>query len=304
MLKPSDLRGFLAGLLIVAAIASVVVLRVTGRGRVPASPTSAASSNPARDGAAAGGDCAPAGWQEASAANGASLSNLAWSPFGQPETGWATYAPLVSREIGVTCAPDSPGFAQAYARWQAQMKLAADGVFKPAEFDLIRNALALRRPFVQATARGICPAAPEASTLATARPDEVFGGKVVQLRPGALAAYRRMVDAARRDGLAERAPLLAIVSGFRGAAEEAARCADASCNTLTRAHCSAHRTGLAVDLYLQPAPGEDPTSTAEANRRHMAETPEYRWLVANAPAYGFLPYAYEPWHWEWTGEAP
>ena len=34
----------------------------------------------------------------------------------------------------------------------------------------------------------------------------------------------------------------------------------------------------------------------------MAQTTEYRWLVANAVTYGFLPSAYEPWHWEWTGE--
>jgi LAS superfamily LD-carboxypeptidase LdcB len=36
----------------------------------------------------------------------------------------------------------------------------------------------------------------------------------------------------------------------------------------------------------------------------MAQTAEYRWLVANAANYGFLPYSYEPWHWEWTGEQP
>jgi LAS superfamily LD-carboxypeptidase LdcB len=36
----------------------------------------------------------------------------------------------------------------------------------------------------------------------------------------------------------------------------------------------------------------------------MARSLEYRWLVANADRFGFLPYAYEPWHWEWAGEAP
>jgi hypothetical protein len=113
-----------------------------------------------------------------------------------------------------------------------------------------------------------------------------------------------MVAAARADGVAGRPPLLALVSGFRGPGEEAQRCADGGCNTLTRAHCSAHRTGLALDLYLDPAPGADPASTAEDNRRHMAQTPEYRWLVANAARFGFLPYPYEPWHWEWTGEPP
>jgi LAS superfamily LD-carboxypeptidase LdcB len=30
----------------------------------------------------------------------------------------------------------------------------------------------------------------------------------------------------------------------------------------------------------------------------------FRWLVANAYRHGFVNYAFEPWHWEWTGEAP
>ena len=36
----------------------------------------------------------------------------------------------------------------------------------------------------------------------------------------------------------------------------------------------------------------------------MSRTPAYRWLVANADRFGFVPYPFEPWHWEWTGEAP
>ena len=95
-----------------------------------------------------------------------------------------------------------------------------------------------------------------------------------------------------------------LISGYRSPTDESDRCADETCNTLTRARCSAHRTGLAIDLYLEPAPGRDPVSSEDDNRRHMAGTLEYRWLVANAHRFGFLPYAYEPWHWEWDGEAP
>lgn len=300
MLKPSDLRGFLLGALIVAVIAGVVLLRV-----VEHRPSGGSTVSPAGvDHGAAQAGCDPPAWRAAAAANRASLITLAWAPFGRPESGWVGYAPLIAHEIGASCPPDSAGFARDYAHWQARVKAPVDGVLKPAEFDQIRNALALRRPFVQATAAGACPPAPDTATLATARPDEVYGGKAVRLRPGALSAYRRMIAAARRDGLAAHPPLLDIVSGFRDPAEEARRCADGGCNTLTRAHCSAHRTGLALDLYLQPAPGQDPTATTDDNRRRMAQSPEYRWLVANAGTYGFLPYAYEPWHWEWTGEPP
>jgi D-alanyl-D-alanine carboxypeptidase len=304
MLKPSDLRGFLLGLLIVAVIAGVVLLRVVGRPPSRLPTVAAPPATTASRGGGQPGDCGTRDWQAAAQANRGSLSELAWAPFGPPETGWATYAPLVAHEIRTACPPDSPGFARDYARWQTRMKLPADGVLKPAEFTPIRDALALRRPFVQATSKGLCPGAPSAAALAPARPDEAYGAKAVQLRAGALSAYRRMVEAARRDGVAQHPPLLAIVSGYRDATEEAARCAEGGCNTLTRAHCSAHRTGLAVDLYLEPARGQDPTSTVEENRRHMAQTAEYRWLVANAATYGFLPYAYEPWHWEWTGEPP
>jgi LAS superfamily LD-carboxypeptidase LdcB len=45
-------------------------------------------------------------------------------------------------------------------------------------------------------------------------------------------------------------------------------------------------------------------SSADENRRWQAATPAYRWLVANAARFGFVNYPFEPWHWEWTGEAP
>jgi len=296
----SDIGGVLIGLAAASAIAGLIGWRVLSPPQGPAPPP---SPSPSAENLHPPG-CAAAAWGAAARANRTTLFNLQWSPFGRPETGWATYAPLVAQEVGARCPADSEGFARAYARWQATRKLAADGVFKPADFDQIRDALALRRPFVQQTARGLCPTAPDPATLATARDDEGYGGKRVQLRPAALEAYRRMVAQARREGVATRPDSLRLISGYRGPGEEAARCADGGCNTLTRARCSAHRTGLAIDLGLPPAPGYATTSTADENRRHMAGTAEYLWLVANAPRFGFLPYAYEPWHWEWTGEAP
>jgi len=298
MFKGSNLRGFLLGLLIVAGIALVVWLRVVGHGPPKPAPPNRPPASARR------ADCDPPGWVRAAEANRASLYALAWSPFGKPESGWATYAPLVSQEIGALCTADSAGFAQSYAVWQVKQKLRADGVFKADEFDRMRDALALRRPFVQQTAKGRCPASPPEATLALARPEESYGGKKIWLRPGALDAYRRMVAAMKADGLATTAPLMQIASGYRGPAEEAARCGDGSCDSVARARCSAHRTGLALDFYLDHAPGHDPTSTDAENRRHMAASAEYRWLTANAGRFGFLPYAYEPWHWEWAGEAP
>jgi hypothetical protein len=40
-------------------------------------------------------------------------------------------------------------------------------------------------------------------------------------------------------------------------------------------------------------------STADTNRARQVETPAYRWLARNAHRFGFRPYFYEPWHWEY-----
>jgi len=239
--------------------------------------------------------------QAAAAANAASLDAAVVSPFGAPETGWAAYAPLIAHEIGAGCAPQAPGFAAALARWQAAHGLPATGTVDQSTLAAMGSAWLLRRPFVRAMRTG-CPPSPDARTLARADPTEAFGGKTVLARPAALDAYRRMVAAARAE-IGVRPPLLTLASGYRGPDEEAARCADGSCGNPRKAHCSAHRTGLAFDLYLGAAPGSDPFSTADANRAFQAASPAYRWLVANAGRFGFTPYPFEPWHWEWTGEA-
>lgn len=297
-MKVSDIGRFLLGLLILAVIGAVVLWRVAGHGpahpKVPAPPPPVASI-------AYG--CDDGGWEAAAATNSASLDTLGWRPFGRPETGWATYAPLIAREVGTACGPKTTAFASSLAVWQHRHHRPENGVFGPDDFDVMRDAMNLRRPFVQQTSQGLCPAAPADSALAQATPAETLWSKPIQLREGALAAYRRMAAAAKAAGVAQ-GQVLKLVSGYRGPSEEAARCEDGGCNTLTRAHCSAHRTGLALDLYLDHAAGQDPTSTDEANRAAMARTPAYRWLAAHAGEFGFLPYPFEPWHWEWTGEPP
>jgi hypothetical protein len=159
----------------------------------------------------------------------------------------------------------------------------------------------LRRPFVLAKKSG-CPAAADETTLARAAPAETWGGKALRARPAALEAYRRMVGSARAD-IGAPPPLLTLASAFRGPMEEAVRCSDGSCGTARKADCSAHRTGLAFDVYLGAAPGRDPFSTADDNRLFQTQTPAYLWLVNNASRFGFVPYPFEPWHWEWTGES-
>lgn len=257
---------------------------------------------PPRDGApeACDGTDAP---ETAAAVNAASLSTLAWSPFGKSETGWEIYAPRIAAEIGTTCAPGSNGFASALARWQGAHGLPQTGVVDPAVFATMLTRWHLARPFVRVNREGTCPGAPPQDALDLARPEESYGGKAIRLRPGALEAYRRMAAEARAAGVLARPETLRIFSGFRAPEADAQRCArDRNCQGLIRTICSAHRTGLAMDVVIDGAPGFDPASSADENRLAMTRSPLYRWMVGNAGRFGFVNYVYEPWHWEWTGE--
>jgi LAS superfamily LD-carboxypeptidase LdcB len=289
-----------SGVAITAALLVLVAFRVTSCAPVPKAPLQAAVPAPAAL------DCRAAGWERAARINASSLGGLYWSPFGRDEVGWRVYAPLIAREIGARCPPQSPGFAYALAGWQKRHGFAPDGLVSQLTFVRMKADLQNRRPFVLLSAGGVCAAAADEGRLVAAGPDEV-SGKPVQLRPGALAAYRRMVLAARAEepALAADPDLLRIFSGYRSPAYDAARCAsEHNCNGRERATCSAHRTGLAMDLYLGHAPGFTADSSADQNRLFLAEGPAYRWLVANADRFGFVNYPFEPWHWEWTGEPP
>ena len=235
--------------------------------------------------------------------NAASLNTLVWTPFGRGETGWEIYAPRVANEIATACGPGTPRFADALARWQGGHGLKATGTFDPETFKVMLVRWHRARPFVRVNGEGVCPNAPAVSTLDTARPQESYGGKIIQLRPGAMDAYRRMYVEAKAAGVLTRPESLTIYSGFRDPAADAARCArDNNCQGVVRTICSAHRTGLAMDVYIAAAPGFGPDSSNDTNRLIMSRSDLYRWLVANAGRFGFVNYVYEPWHWEWTGE--
>jgi LAS superfamily LD-carboxypeptidase LdcB len=46
--------------------------------------------------------------------------------------------------------------------------------------------------------------------------------------------------------------------------------------------------------------GGDPVETKDPNRALQVQTRVYQWLVRNAERFGFRPYYYEPWHWEYV----
>ena len=254
---------------------------------------------------AAQAECQVEGWTAAAQANTQSLSTLAWAPFARPETGWEAYVPLISRETGTDCPPQSEGFAAAFAAWQGTHGLAATGLMAEADFLVLKAEVQARRPFLAVTTAGGCPET--ADVIATAQAFEALGGKTVWARPSVLAAYRAMTAAARAEApqIAEDPRSLMIFSGYRSPTLDAARCeAEGNCDGVARARCSSHRTGLALDLFVGQAEGFGADSTADASRLALSKTATYRWLLANAGRFGFVNYPFEPWHWEWTGEAP
>jgi LAS superfamily LD-carboxypeptidase LdcB len=249
----------------------------------------------------------PAAFAAAAAYNRAAETNLAFAPFGRPEAGWAVYAAQIAREIGSACPTGSPGFAAAVARWQAKAALAAHGALDGVTFEAMKVVWQQRRPFVRVRADAACPRAASPDELVLLPPGAAWRGAEVRLRPAAMSAFEAMIGAARREvpEVATDPELLTAFSGYRSPDYDAARCAaEHNCNGVVRAACSAHRTGLAVDLALGAAPGFTVDSSADANRLYQSRTAAYRWLVANASRFGFVNYAFEPWHWEWTGEAP
>jgi len=251
-------------------------------------------------------DADPVEWAAPALANAASVQAMEWTPFGAAEWGWETYLPLIRRELGVDCAPDSPAFAQVLAAFQARHGLPVTGWFDTATFQVFRGLWQERRPFVMARVRREpCPDPPPLNQLGYLVAEEEHADRLTRLlRRDVLEAYRRMVAAARAEvpEIAGNPELLQIFSGFRDPESDAARCAEQNnCDGLRRAACSPHRTGAAVDLYVGHVVGLGVDDTSPASRLHMTRGPAYRWLVANAGRFGFVPYVYEPWHWEWTG---
>lgn len=309
--KPQARRRFRLAAGVLASLALAACSDGDGRGfiwRAPPKPTSAVFVRPAPEQAARSlpeSRCGPSAATPPAAANAETLLSRIWAPFGRDEIGWGAYAPRIGREIGSGCAPDTPGFAEALRRWQSRQGVPATGVLDEAGFMAMKTAWQLERPFVRLSAQRLCPQPPAEAALATALPEESYGGKVIQLRATALAAYRRMVEAAKREEPRIRldARNLTIFSGFRSPATDAARClTEQNCDGIVRAACSAHRTGLAFDVFVGAAPGYSPDSSADPNRFYMSQTATYAWLTTNAGRFGFVNYPFEPWHWEWTGD--
>lgn len=244
-------------------------------------------------------------WAGPTMSNAISFHSLEWTPFGAAEWGWEIYLPLIQKELGTNCAPSSPRFAQALASFQAANALPVTGWFDAETFQVFKGLWQGRRPFIMARVREEpCPPPPPLYQLGYLVESEEHADRLTRLlRRDVLDAYRQMVAAARAEvpEVAANPELLQIFSAFRDPEADAARCAaQGNCDGLRRAVCSPHRTGTAVDLYVGQGYGMGVDNTSAASRLQMTRGATYRWLVTNAGRFGFVPYVYEPWHWEWV----
>jgi zinc D-Ala-D-Ala carboxypeptidase len=253
--------------------------------------------------ASAPGDSA---WAVAAQQNNLLSLQLTWVFGGREQRGWALYTPLIARTLDTEATASTSDFAQALARWQQSARLPANGLLdSDTLYQLIAAWQAKRIKNYTSPSPDQLLTAPPTDFYAPERPAELR-----QVEKNTYAAYKRMVAAAIADpslGLAktetgELAPTekyLKIISSYRSPEYQAQlRRQSPEAGRAQLAVNSPHSTGRALDLYV----GGDPVSTKDANRAMQTQTRVYQWLVHNAARFGFQPYYYEPWHWEYTGQ--
>lgn len=229
---------------------------------------------------------------------------LGWKFGGTERLGWYLYTSLIKRLLDTEDDPASEGFASALARWQEKSSLKPTGVLDEETLYAIVSVWQERR------IKDRTPALPEQLITAPASDfyDPTRLDELRQVERKTYAAYQRMVAAAVADkslGLKRGAKgqlgtdekYLKIISSFRSREyQEQLRLKSPDAGRAGLATNSPHFTGRALDLYV----GGEPVETKDENRAVQVQTRVYRWLVRNADRFGFRPYFYEPWHWEYV----
>ena len=234
------------------------------------------------------------------------LSNsLVWTFGSKQQNGWYLYTPLIKQLIDTRQDSSSIAFARAVARWQAKSALKPSGVIDE------ETLYAMIKTWQDARLKDRSVAAPDQLLTAPISDfyDPTRAEELRQVERRTYAAYQRMVAAAVSEGslglghkgreLATGEKYLKIISAFRSREyQEKLRRESPNSGTAGLAFNSPHFTGRALDLYV----GGEPVDTRDSNRAFQVQTRVYQWLVRNAERFGFRPYCYEPWHWEYVGK--
>lgn len=248
---------------------------------------------------------APALTSPAEEQNRTLKDGLRWTFGGKQQRGWSIYVPLIQQLIGTNDDAASAGFAASLARWQKRAGLGASGVLDEATLMQMISTWQARR-----LKNRTYPQPDQLLTVpATEFWDSSRADDLRKVERQTYAAYRRMLAAALSDSslqlasqggeLAASEKYLKIVSAFRSREyQDRLRKLEPGAGRAALAVNSPHFTGRALDLYV----GGEPTITKDSNRALQTQTRAYRWLVRNAERFGFCPYFYEPWHWEYCAQ--
>jgi uncharacterized protein YcbK (DUF882 family) len=237
--------------------------------------------------------------------NARSRASLKWAFGSKTQSGWEIYEPLIADTIGAQADAGTVEFAAALSKWQSSRGITATGVVDESTlFAFTRYWQSQRLGRSNFPGDDKLYSAPIADFY-----DPTRDAELLKLERETYAAYKRMLAAAAKDlgrevkftrggDLAPGEKFLRIVSAYRSQEyQNQLRAKSPNSGRAALALHSPHNTGQALDLYV----GGEPVTTKDANRLLQSKTPVYRWLVKNARKFGFQPYFYEPWHWEYVG---
>lgn len=231
-------------------------------------------------------------------------NEMVWTFGGKERHGWYLYNLLIGRTLDAESDAASTDFAAAVAVWQKKKGLMPDGILNEDSF------MAMVNHWQNDRIKDRTPASPD--QLLTVPPSDFFDperlAELRQVERKTYAAYKQMLAAAIADPslklahtpqgeLGSTEKYFKIISAFRSREyQEKLRRESPDAGSAGLATNSPHFTGRALDIYV----GGDPVDTKDSNRAIQVQTPVYKWLVRNAERFGFRPYFYEPWHWEYV----
>lgn len=244
----------------------------------------------------------PAALTQAAQENARLKDNLVWNFGAREQRGWYLYAALIRQTVGTEARETTDEFARAVVVWQGKNGLGETGVID-------RETLYRMIEFWQSRRvnSSVYPADEDLfDAPITDFYDPMRDVELLKVERETYRAYKKMVAAAAADlklkinkngELAADEKFLRIISAFRSREYQAKlRAASPQSGRAGLAVNSPHFTGRALDIYV----GGEPTITKDFNRAMQIQTPAYQWLVKNAARFGFYPYFYEPWHWEYA----
>jgi zinc D-Ala-D-Ala carboxypeptidase len=230
-------------------------------------------------------------------------TSLTWTFGSKPQQGWYLYTPLIKQLIDTKQDSASIQFARAVAHWQSKISLKPSGVIDD------ETLYAMIKTWQEARLKDRSVAQPAQLMTAPLADfyDPTRAEDLRQVERRTYAAYKRMIAAAVADRslalahqgreLAPTEKYLKIISAFRSREyQDKLRRESPNSGTAGLAVNSPHFSGRALDVYV----GGEPVDTRDSNRALQVQTPVYQWLVRNAGRFGFRPYCYEPWHWEFV----